>query len=59
MGRRRNDKECAQQMVAIAQVVGDNKELGKAAMERTLTRDEMARGGAYIESGKKVSGPTR
>lgn len=53
---RKSDKECAQQMVAIAVVVGNNKELGKEAMQRTLTRDEMARGGAYIESGKKVTG---
>lgn len=55
----RTDKECAQELVAITLATGGDGEATKQVMQQNLTRDEMARGAIYIQSGQKVTGPGR
>ena len=57
---RKSDKECAQTLVAAAIVSrGDAAAARTATLASGLTGEEMARGAAYIQSGKKVTGRTR
>ncbi|WP_157872136.1 hypothetical protein [Streptomyces silaceus] len=53
---KRTDKECAQELVAAAMVTKDSDETAEV-IRQTMTLGEMARGGAYIRSGKPVTGP--
>lgn len=54
---RKTDKECAQALVAAAVVAkGDPAAAKVATLASGLTREEMARGAAYIQSGQKVTG---
>lgn len=55
----RTDKECAQELVAIELAAGGDGEIAKRVMQQNLTRDEMARGAIYIQTGQKVTGPGR
>jgi hypothetical protein len=55
---RKTDKECAQQAVAAA-MAGETPAVTKRLIESSMTRDEMARGSAYIASGQKVTGKGR
>lgn len=57
---RKTDKECAQALVAAAMVADGSQQAAKAnILASGLTREEMARGAVYIESGQKVTGPAR
>lgn len=55
---RKSDKECAQTLVAAAIAAPNDAALRQAAVQRNLTIEEMVRGAAHIESGKKVHGPS-
>lgn len=55
---RKSDKECAQTLVAAAIAAPHDASLRQAAVQRSLTVEEMVRGAAYIESGKTVRGPS-
>lgn len=53
---RKSDKECAQTLVAAAIAAPHDASLRQAAVQRSLTVEEMVRGAAHIESGKTVRG---
>lgn len=52
---RRTDKQCAQAATAAA-IVGKTSTGTTQALHATLSRDEMRRAKAYLESGKPVTG---
>ncbi|RPK56192.1 hypothetical protein EES43_24430 [Streptomyces sp. ADI96-02] len=52
---RKTDKQCAQQAVAAAIVTGTQTGTERAVAE-SLTREEMQRAKAYLESGKPLTG---
>ncbi|MFJ2418300.1 hypothetical protein [Streptomyces brevispora] len=52
---RKTDKQCAQQALAAA-IVGRTESGTKDALNITMTRDEMRRAQAYLNSGKPVTG---
>lgn len=52
---RKTDKQCAQAAVAAA-IVGKDLTGTKKAMNVTMTREEIKRGQAYLQSGKPVTG---
>ncbi|WP_069883512.1 hypothetical protein [Streptomyces luteocolor] len=52
----RTDKQCAQELVAAAMVTKDADETARVIRQKGLTQEEMARGAAYIRSGKRVTG---
>jgi hypothetical protein len=54
---RKTDKECAQALIAAAVIAkGDPVAAKTNTLASGLSRDEMARGAAYIQSGQKVTG---
>lgn len=53
---RKTDKDCAQTLIAAAIASGGSQGIAAELIEKNLTRDEMARGAAHIESGKPVTG---
>ncbi|MEV8548341.1 hypothetical protein AB0L04_00600 [Streptomyces glaucescens] len=55
---RKSDKECAKELTAAAIVSRGDQSIARELIERNLTREEMARGAAYLQSGKKVTGPS-
>lgn len=55
---RKTDKECAQTLIAGAIVSRGDQATSNTIAAQNLTPEEMVRGAAYIESGKKITGPS-